>query len=88
MLDGPTGLIFTVDLEGTQNEPDSLSITLTTLRLMGVGVGMPWDILQVPLLIIHPENQSLSEVCVLFSSFLCALSVDVMKLTDYSDDLG
>lgn len=49
---------------------------------------MPWDILQVPLLIIHPENQSLSEVCVLFSSFLCALSVDVMKLTDYSDDLG
>lgn len=65
MLDGPTGLIFTVDLEGTQNEPDSLSITLTGFRLMGVGVVLPWDILQVLMLVNHSNSQSSLEVCLI-----------------------
>lgn len=63
MLDapsGPTGLIFTGDLDGSENEPDSLSITVA-LKLMGVGVGLPGDILPDPLTVNHADSQSLLE---------------------------
>lgn len=47
------------DSDGTENESDSLSVTVTAHILMGAVIGLPWDVVQVPLAVTHFELQSL-----------------------------
>ena len=50
--------MFAFDSDGTENESDSLSITARARTLMGAVIGLPWDVLQVPLAVSHLQLQS------------------------------
>lgn len=55
------------DLDGSENESDGLSITVTAHILMGAVISLPWDVLQVPMAVSHLDLQSLlGPVCYLF----------------------
>ena len=68
--------MLTFDLDGSENEPDRLSITVTAHILMGAVISLPWDVLQVPLAVSHPELQSLlGPMCYLFHAGVALLLV-------------
>lgn len=61
--------MLTFDLDDTENESDSLSITVKAHILMGAVISLPWDVLQAPLAVSHLKLQSLlGPMCYLFHS--------------------
>lgn len=67
MSDAPSSPLVTFDSDGTENESDSPSITVTAHVLMGAVISLPWDVLQVPLAVSLLELQSpLGSMCYLF----------------------
>lgn len=50
--------MLTFDLDHTENESDSLSITVTAHTLMGAVISLLWAVLQVPLAVSHLKLQT------------------------------
>lgn len=65
--------MLTFDLDGTKNESDSLSITVTAHILMEAVISLPWDVLQVPLAVSHLATPVTVGAHVLFISCWCGV---------------